>query len=75
MAVPFALGRVIDIIYTKDSSKMRENLNKLCLTLSAVFVVGAMCNFGRVYLMNVSGKEDNVIYKYCKKKYDYKYFV
>lgn len=55
MAIPFALGKVIDVIYTKDSAKMRENLNKLCLTLTAVFLLGAACNFGRVYLMNLSG--------------------
>ncbi|XP_065208672.1 ATP-binding cassette sub-family B member 10, mitochondrial-like [Planococcus citri] len=56
MAVPFALGKVIDVIYTKDSAKMRENLNKLCLTLTGVFLLGAACNFGRVYLMNLSGQ-------------------
>lgn len=55
MAVPFALGRVIDVIYTNDSTKMRENLNKLCLSLTAVFLLGAVCNFGRVYFMNLSG--------------------
>lgn len=55
MAVPFALGRVIDIIYTEDSSNMRHNLNKLCLSLTIVFLIGAVCNFGRVYLMNLSG--------------------
>ncbi|XKL64962.1 hypothetical protein PGB90_005048 [Kerria lacca] len=56
MFVPFALGRVIDVIYTKDSDKMRDNLNKLCLSLTLIFVVGAICNFGRVYLINLSGQ-------------------
>lgn len=56
MAVPFALGRIIDVIYTKDPKKMRENLNKLCISLAVIFTVGALCNFGRVYLMNLSGK-------------------
>jgi ABC-type multidrug transport system fused ATPase/permease subunit len=56
MAVPFALGTVIDTIYTKDSSKMQENLNKLCFTLTLIFIVGATCNFGRIYLMNISGE-------------------
>ena len=55
MAVPFALGVVIDTIYTKDASKMRENLNKLCISLTLIFVIGATCNFGRIYLMNLSG--------------------
>ncbi|XP_021935969.1 ATP-binding cassette sub-family B member 10, mitochondrial isoform X2 [Zootermopsis nevadensis] len=56
MAVPFCLGRVIDIIYTADSEKMRENLSELSVVLLGVFVVGGLCNFGRVYLMSVSGQ-------------------
>lgn len=56
MAVPFCLGRVIDIIYTADHQKMRENLTMLSTVLLAVFLVGGLCNFGRVYLMSVSGQ-------------------
>ena len=55
MAVPFCLGRVIDIIYTADPHKMRENLTTLSVVLLGVFLVGGLCNFGRVYLMSVSG--------------------
>nr|AIN44099.1 ATP-binding cassette sub-family B member 10 [Laodelphax striatellus] len=55
MSVPFALGKVIDLIYTTDVVKMKENLLKLSILLFGVFLVGALCNFGRVYLMNVSG--------------------
>jgi ATP-binding cassette subfamily B (MDR/TAP) protein 10 len=55
MAVPFCLGRVIDIIYTADPHKMRENLTMLSTMLLGVFLVGGLCNFGRVYLMSVSG--------------------
>jgi ATP-binding cassette subfamily B (MDR/TAP) protein 10 len=55
MAVPFCLGRVIDIIYTADPNKMRENLTMLSTMLLGVFLVGGLCNFGRVYLMSVSG--------------------
>jgi hypothetical protein len=55
MAVPFCLGRVIDIIYTADPHKMRENLTMLSAVLLGVFLVGGLCNFGRVYLMSVSG--------------------
>ncbi|XP_039294386.1 LOW QUALITY PROTEIN: ATP-binding cassette sub-family B member 10, mitochondrial [Nilaparvata lugens] len=55
MSVPFALGKVIDLIYTSDVVKMKENLLKLSLVLFGVFLVGGLCNFGRVYLMNVSG--------------------
>lgn len=55
MAVPFALGKVIDIIYTDDSEQLRRNLNVVCAILLGVFVIGGLCNFGRVYLMSVSG--------------------
>lgn len=55
MAVPFALGKVIDIIYTDDSEQLRRNLNVVCVTLLGVFIIGGLCNFGRVYLMSVSG--------------------
>ena len=57
MAVPFCLGRVIDIIYTADPLKMRESLTTLSVVLLGVFLVGGLCNFGRVYLMSVSGTE------------------
>ena len=56
MAVPFALGKIIDIIYTRDPVQMKQNLNTLCATLFCVFLIGSICNFGRVYLMNVSGR-------------------
>nr|CAD7198101.1 unnamed protein product [Timema douglasi] len=49
MAVPFCLGKVIDI-YTRD------NLNKLSGVLLIIFLVGSLCNFGRVYLMSTSGQ-------------------
>ncbi|XP_076648336.1 ATP-binding cassette sub-family B member 10, mitochondrial [Halictus rubicundus] len=55
MAVPFCLGKLIDIIYTKDTEGMRKNLNQLCIILFGVFVVGAICNFIRVYLMSTTG--------------------
>lgn len=55
MAVPFCVGKIIDIIYTNDKEKTRENLNNLALVLSGVFLIGAICNFGRVYLMSTTG--------------------
>ncbi|XP_014259486.1 ATP-binding cassette sub-family B member 10, mitochondrial isoform X2 [Cimex lectularius] len=57
MSVPFALGKVIDLIYNSDKVKMRENINIVCGVLLAVFIVGGLCNFGRVYLMNVSAQK------------------
>ncbi|CAL7941559.1 unnamed protein product [Xylocopa violacea] len=55
MAVPFCLGKLIDIIYTSDKENMRENLNELCIILFGVFIIGALCNFCRVYLMSTTG--------------------
>jgi len=56
MAVPFGIGRVIDIIYTtaKDGH-MVEQLTRFCQILLLVFIVGAVANFGRIYLMQMSG--------------------
>ncbi|KAJ0176046.1 hypothetical protein K1T71_008220 [Dendrolimus kikuchii] len=58
MAVPFSLGKVLDIIYgsTGDLGAAREKLDALCLMLCGVFLVGGLCNFGRVYLMTISGQ-------------------
>ncbi|XP_045773536.1 ATP-binding cassette sub-family B member 10, mitochondrial [Maniola jurtina] len=58
MAVPFSLGMVLDIIYsgTNDLISAREKLDQLCLVLCGVFFVGGFCNFGRVYLMSISGQ-------------------
>ena len=55
MTIPFCLGKVIDIIYTGDTENTKKNLNKVCLTLLGIFIIGGICNFGRVYLMRVSG--------------------
>jgi len=56
MAVPFGIGRVIDIIYTtaKDGH-MVERLTQFCQFLLVIFVTGAVANFGRIYLMQTSG--------------------
>ncbi|KAH0554353.1 ATP-binding cassette sub-family B member 10, mitochondrial-like [Cotesia glomerata] len=55
MAVPFCLGKIIDVIYTEDKDKMRENLKKISLLLLGVFIIGGICNFGRIYFMSTSG--------------------
>ena len=54
MAVPFCMGKVIDIIYTASSQdQLIHRLNTVCAVLVGVFVVGGLANFGRVYLMQV----------------------
>jgi len=55
MAIPFALGKVIDIIYSVNQETMVQNLTNVSLGLVGVFIIGAVCNFGRTYLMGVSG--------------------
>ncbi|XP_057377426.1 ATP-binding cassette sub-family B member 10, mitochondrial-like [Daphnia carinata] len=56
MAIPFALGKVIDIIYGANQESMVENLTNVSLALVGIFIFGAACNFGRTYLMGVSGQ-------------------
>lgn len=56
LAVPFGIGKVIDIIYTQDRENMTQRLNSFCTFLFGVFLVGALANMGRVYLMNTSGQ-------------------
>ena len=62
MAIPFALGKVIDIIYSVDQEAMVQNLTNISLGLVGVFLIGAACNFGRTYLMGVSGIDCNVFF-------------
>lgn len=55
MSVPFALGKILDIIFDKEGADGEQALVKLkhfSSILLAVFVVGGLANFGRVYLFN-----------------------
>lgn len=57
MAVPFSLGKVLDIIYSSSNNltEAREKMNQLCGILITVFLIGAVCNFGRIYIMSTAG--------------------
>ncbi|KAJ8308440.1 hypothetical protein KUTeg_013314 [Tegillarca granosa] len=55
ISIPFFMGKVINTIYTGDTDKMKENLQNICKFLVFIFLGGAAANFGRVYLMQVSG--------------------
>ncbi|XP_063927560.1 ATP-binding cassette sub-family B member 10, mitochondrial isoform X1 [Zophobas morio] len=57
MSIPFSLGKVLDIIYDSSTNKdeARAKLNQVTGILVCVFILGALCNFARVYLMSVSG--------------------
>ena len=61
MAIPFALGKVIDIIYGADRESMTENLKNVSVALVCIFIFGAACNFGRTYLMGVSGTKNDIV--------------
>ena len=53
MAVPFCMGKVIDIIYNaSDQAQLIDNLNTVCQILVAVFLLGGLANSGRVYLIS-----------------------
>ncbi|KAF4533059.1 hypothetical protein B566_EDAN002622 [Ephemera danica] len=56
MAVPFSLGRVVDLVYTTTAGETSDRLISLCALLLGIFATGAACNFGRVYLMNIAGQ-------------------
>ena len=72
MSIPFAMGKVIDMIYKIDQLKstsesiksedaltseernqITRKLQNVCIALVGVFTVGALANFGRVYLMRM----------------------
>lgn len=50
MSVPYCIGKILDIIFTQDL--VAERLTGFCAAMMGVFVVGAVANFGRIYLMN-----------------------
>jgi ATP-binding cassette subfamily B (MDR/TAP) protein 10 len=55
MLVPFFIGKLIDFIQNSDKSEMKQKLKNISLIMFAVFLVGAVCNFGRVYIIQSSG--------------------
>ena len=54
MAIPFSLGKIIDIIFTDSPTEMVQNLTNFSMVLGGIFAVGAALNFGRTYLMGLS---------------------
>ena len=57
MAVPFGIGKVIETIFTQnDGTDITERLKGIYKILFGIFIVGGLANFGRVYLMRISGK-------------------
>lgn len=57
MAVPYALGKILDIIFVKtDNTIMLEKLRNFSMILAGVFILGGLANFGRVYLFTTACK-------------------
>ncbi|CAF0839275.1 unnamed protein product [Adineta ricciae] len=51
MSVPYFLGKIIDMLQTYKHDELRTRLKQMTLVLVGVFAVGAVANFGRVYLI------------------------
>lgn len=62
MGVPFAIGRILDIIFTDTFSQAK--LTDFCTVLFGVFLIGGLANFGRVYLLNSASKSITSIRSY-----------
>ena len=64
MSVPFCMGKIIDIIYTssQNPAQMVDTLTYVCKILCGVFLLGGTANFGRVYLIQISGKKPKVLF-------------
>ena len=56
MAVPFGIGKLIDFLQTGDKETMQTNLKQITMAMTIVFVIGALANFGRVYMIQSTGQ-------------------
>lgn len=57
MLIPFGIGKLIDFIQSGDRQAMKQNLQNLALIMLGVFLVGALANFGRVYIIQSTGQQ------------------
>ena len=51
MSVPYFLGKIIDMLQNYKHDELRQRLKQVTLVLVGVFGIGALANFGRVYLI------------------------
>lgn len=51
MSVPYFLGKIIDMLQTYKQDELRTRLKQMTFVLVGIFGVGALANFGRVYLI------------------------
>lgn len=57
MLVPFGIGKLIDFIQSGDRESMKEKLKSISLVMLGVFIIGALANFGRVYIIQSTGQQ------------------
>lgn len=55
MSSPFFPAQVMDVISTSPTVDCSDNLTRLCLGLSGVFLCGAAANAIRVYRLQTPG--------------------
>ena len=56
LSVPFLMGKVIDVVQeASDKGVLQGTLIPAAAFLSFIFVIGAVANTGRVYLLQMSG--------------------
>lgn len=56
MLVPFFIGKLIDFIQASDKESLKEKLKTISLAMTVVFIIGALANFGRVYIIQSTGQ-------------------
>ena len=56
MSVPFGMGKIIDLVTGQGSQGSHEMLLQIGGSLSAVFVLGALANFGRIIIMRTAAE-------------------
>lgn len=54
IGVPHAIGKIMDMIVATGFPK--QEMLTFCCGLFAIFIVGSLANFGRIYLMNSASK-------------------
>jgi ATP-binding cassette subfamily B (MDR/TAP) protein 10 len=57
MAVPFFIGKIIDFIQSGDKESTKEKLKNITILLTGIFIIGALANFGRVYIIQSTGQK------------------
>lgn len=63
MGVPRAIGKLMDMIVMDNFPK--DKLHAFCLALFAIFAIGGLANFGRIYLMNSASEFNSIARNKC----------